>query len=134
MKLKNMWTNFKVLYSNLSESSKWELGFVHYSAKFTILRFVISRFEYVYILGNRTQFWILFILLGIYLFILLNTSIGLWDIIYMEQPEMGDRHTAGFSQVFVSGEKNDLLWRTSRKNHTTPKFKYSENSRRNHVS
>ena len=23
----------------------------------------------------------------------------------MEQPEMGDRHTAGFSQVFVSGEK-----------------------------
>ena len=29
----------------LSKSSKWELGFVHYIAKFTILRFVISRFE-----------------------------------------------------------------------------------------
>ena len=29
----------------LSKSFKWELGFVHYIAKFTILRFVISRFE-----------------------------------------------------------------------------------------
>ena len=29
----------------LSKSSKWELGFVHYIAKFTILRFIISRFE-----------------------------------------------------------------------------------------
>ena len=28
-----------------SKSSKMELGFVHYIAKFTILRFVISRFE-----------------------------------------------------------------------------------------
>ena len=29
----------------LSKSSKWELGLVHYISKFTILRFVISRFE-----------------------------------------------------------------------------------------
>ena len=29
----------------LSKSSKWKLGSVHYIAKFTILRFVISRFE-----------------------------------------------------------------------------------------
>ena len=29
----------------LNKSSKWELGFVYYIAKFTILRFVISRFE-----------------------------------------------------------------------------------------
>ena len=29
----------------LSKSSKWELDFVHYIAKFTISRFVISRFE-----------------------------------------------------------------------------------------
>ena len=29
----------------LSKSSKWELGFVHYIAKFTISRFVLSRFE-----------------------------------------------------------------------------------------
>ena len=29
----------------LSKSSKWELGFVHYIAKFTISRLVISRFE-----------------------------------------------------------------------------------------
>ena len=29
----------------LSKSSKWELGFVHYNAKFTILRFLISKFE-----------------------------------------------------------------------------------------
>ena len=28
-----------------SKSSKWELGFVHYIKKFTISRFVISRFE-----------------------------------------------------------------------------------------
>ena len=32
----------------LSKSSKWELGFVHYIAKFTILRFVILRFECTY--------------------------------------------------------------------------------------
>ena len=30
----------------LSESSKWEMGFVHYIAKFTITRFVISKFEF----------------------------------------------------------------------------------------
>ena len=43
-----------------SKSSKLELGFVHYIAKFTILRFVISRFEctatvkfsYIYIHSN----------------------------------------------------------------------------------
>ena len=29
----------------LGKSSKWELGFVHYIAKFTISRFAISRFE-----------------------------------------------------------------------------------------
>ena len=29
----------------LSKSAKWELGFVHYIAKFTISRLVISRFE-----------------------------------------------------------------------------------------
>ena len=29
----------------LSKTSKWELGFVHNIAKFTISRFVISRFE-----------------------------------------------------------------------------------------
>ena len=29
----------------LNKSSKWELGFIHYIAKFTILRFVISRFD-----------------------------------------------------------------------------------------
>ena len=29
----------------LSKSSKWELGLVHYISKFTISRFVISRFE-----------------------------------------------------------------------------------------
>ena len=29
----------------LSKSSKWKLGFVHFIAKFTISRFVISRFE-----------------------------------------------------------------------------------------
>ena len=29
----------------LSKTSKWELGFVHYIAKFTILRFTISKFE-----------------------------------------------------------------------------------------
>ena len=32
-------------FDMLSKSSKWELGFVHYIAKFTISRFVISRFE-----------------------------------------------------------------------------------------
>ena len=29
----------------VSKSSKWELGFVHYIPKFTISRFIISRFE-----------------------------------------------------------------------------------------
>ena len=29
----------------LSKSLKWELGLVHYIAKFTISRFVISKFE-----------------------------------------------------------------------------------------
>ena len=29
----------------LSKSSKWELGLVHFIVKFTILRFVMSRFE-----------------------------------------------------------------------------------------
>ena len=29
----------------LCKSSKWELGFVHYIAKFTISRFIIARFE-----------------------------------------------------------------------------------------
>ena len=29
----------------LSKSSKWELGFVHFITKFTISRFIISRFE-----------------------------------------------------------------------------------------
>ena len=29
----------------LSKFSKWQLGFVHYIAKFTILKFTISRFE-----------------------------------------------------------------------------------------
>ena len=29
----------------LSKSSKWELGFVHYITKFTLTRFIISRFE-----------------------------------------------------------------------------------------
>ena len=33
----------------LSKSSKWELGLVHYIEKFTISRFVISRFECAYI-------------------------------------------------------------------------------------
>ena len=33
------------MYILLSKSSKWELGFVQYFAKFTISRFVISRFE-----------------------------------------------------------------------------------------
>ena len=31
----------------LSKSSKWEMGFVHYIARFTISRFIISRFEYI---------------------------------------------------------------------------------------
>ena len=34
----------------LCKSSKWELGFVHYIEKFTILRFVISRFECIKLL------------------------------------------------------------------------------------
>ena len=39
----------------LSISSKWEQGFVYYIAKFTILRFVISRFECTYIVANWVQ-------------------------------------------------------------------------------
>ena len=37
-----------IKYNMLSKSSKWELGFVHYIMKFTILRFVISRFECIF--------------------------------------------------------------------------------------
>ena len=33
----------------LSKSSKWELGLIHFFAKFTISRFIISRFEYIYL-------------------------------------------------------------------------------------
>ena len=40
----------------LSKSSKWELGFVHYIAQFTILRFIISRFECTRIL-DRHHAW-----------------------------------------------------------------------------
>ena len=36
-----------IICNMLSNSSKWELGFVHYITKFTILRFVISRFEWI---------------------------------------------------------------------------------------
>ena len=35
-----------------TKSSKWELSFVHYIPKFTILRFAISRFEYF---GSRDR-------------------------------------------------------------------------------
>ena len=33
----------------LSKTSKWELGLIHYIAKFTISRFVISRFKCIYL-------------------------------------------------------------------------------------
>ena len=36
-------------YQIISKSSKWELSFVYYIAKFTILRFITSRFECTYI-------------------------------------------------------------------------------------
>ena len=39
----------------LSKSSKWELSFVHYISKFTILRFVISRFECTIFLNIKSQ-------------------------------------------------------------------------------
>ena len=39
----------------LSKSSKWELGLVHYIAKFTILRFVISRFECTYFVPTTIE-------------------------------------------------------------------------------
>ena len=39
----------------LSKSSKWELSFVHYISKFTILRFVISRFECTICLNIKSQ-------------------------------------------------------------------------------
>ena len=39
----------------LSKFSKWELGFAHYIAKFTISRFVISRFEAITIPGHVSQ-------------------------------------------------------------------------------
>ena len=45
----------------LSKFSKWELGFVHYIAKFSILRFTISRFEYTLyftIRCGRSAIWI----------------------------------------------------------------------------
>ena len=38
-------SNVICLLVNISKSSKWELGLVHYITKFTISRFVISRFE-----------------------------------------------------------------------------------------
>ena len=39
-----------------SKSSKWELSFGHYIAKFTILKFVISRFECTY--SARYFLWV----------------------------------------------------------------------------
>ena len=42
-----------------SKSSKWELGFVHYIAKFPISRFIISRFEYIYFHINHVYIKIL---------------------------------------------------------------------------
>ena len=39
----------------LSKSSKWELDFVHYITKFTILKFVISRFECILVKIKRTR-------------------------------------------------------------------------------
>ena len=39
-----------------SKSSNWELGFVHYIMKFTILRFVISRLECTY--SARYFLWV----------------------------------------------------------------------------
>ena len=39
-----------------SKSSKWGLDLVHYIAKFTILRFVILRFEWIY-LSFRGDFY-----------------------------------------------------------------------------
>ena len=39
----------------LSKFSKWELGFVHYIAKFTISRFVISSFECTFIRYSKTS-------------------------------------------------------------------------------
>ena len=39
---------YQIICNMLSKSSKWELGFVHYITKFTILRFVISRFECIF--------------------------------------------------------------------------------------
>ena len=38
----------------LSKSSKWELGFVRYITKFTISRYVISRFECIFIFLQST--------------------------------------------------------------------------------
>ena len=52
----------------LSKSSKWELGFVHYITKFTISRFVISRFECTYIFHQSTFIDFLFPGLCIYAF------------------------------------------------------------------
>ena len=41
----------------LSKSSKWELGFVHFIPKFTISRFIISRFEwYIYYVSTINIF------------------------------------------------------------------------------
>ena len=40
--------NHYIKFNMLSKSSKWELGFVHYIAKFTISRFVISKFECIW--------------------------------------------------------------------------------------
>ena len=49
----------------LSKTSKWELGFVHYIVKFIISRFVISRFEYIFIVFTRTDKLKIYILLYI---------------------------------------------------------------------
>ena len=41
----------------LSKSSIWELGFVQYIAKFTISRFVISRFECIWFKKRKYLTW-----------------------------------------------------------------------------
>ena len=57
-----------------SKSSKWELGLVHYIAKFTISRFIISRFECILIFTMLlTVFTPFFLFTGIaYILRLLN--------------------------------------------------------------
>ena len=46
---------YQIKCNMLSKSSKWELGFVHYITKFTILRFVISKFECTYFQRQKIQ-------------------------------------------------------------------------------